>query len=186
VVVYQDKLISKTFPGEITSSAGNIYEHQFSDIEKISMDKYIDTSSDPVRWDFIEFIKTTQKREKFSIEVDLRFYVQGLPDYKIENYIKNVLDLHAELSKASQRALKLSFDDNSSSTSASLKAKNAIRSLSGILEMMNDDIKKLRVSFSKKDKDLLSIYNLANDYNQKLTKIEQVLQESMIVLNSKK
>ena len=186
VMVYQDKVISKTFPWEITSSDGNLYEHQFSDIEKISMDTYIDSSSSPVRWDFAEFIKTTQKREKFSIEVDLRFYVQWLPDYKIESYIKGVLDLHAELTKSSQRALKLSFDSSAPNTSDSLKAKNAVRSLSGILEMMGDDVKKLRVSFSKKDKDLLSLYNLADQYNRKLRKIEEVLQESMVTLNSKK
>ena len=181
---YSDDKIWKNIFWE--TSEKNIYRNQFSDIEMISMQTYIDSSSDPVRWTFTDFIQSTQKRQKFSVEMDLRFYVQWLPDYKIENYIKSILQMHSNLLSESQKILKLTFNDTWDASSSTIKAKNAIRSLSNILSLMEDDIKALRVWLSKKNQDLTVLYSEAEDYEQKLKKIQRVLQDSAVELNNKK
>lgn len=184
--VYSDTEITRNITWDAFVEGYNIYKNQLSDIQSISMQKYIDGSSDPVKGTFTDFIKTTQKRQKFSIELDLRFYVQGLPDYKVESYIKTIISTHSSLLSESKKSLKLVLDSPSSDSTSNLRAKNAIKSLSNILVLMEDEMKKLRVSVSKKDQDLVKIYNQAQEYEQRLVKIETVLQESMIELNNKK
>lgn len=76
----------------------NLFEHQMIDIDRISMDKYIDSSYNlrPELYDFKELIKSEQWNEKFSINLVLKFYVKGFPLIEIENMINKSLDLQKE------------------------------------------------------------------------------------------
>gem|GEM_PF-6841129 len=51
---------------------------------------------------------------------------------------------------------------------------------------MQDDIKKLKSSLSKKDADLEALYNDAEEHKERLIKLEEAMQESVVILNSKK
>lgn len=183
---YSDEQLPNTISGDVIAENYNIYENQLSDIESISFPTYIDSSSDQVNGFFTDFIKTTQARQRFSVEVDLRFYVQWLPDYKIQSYIDSIVQTHTELTSESKKSLQIVLDSVSSGSTSELKAKNAIKSLSNILVLMQDDIKQLKASAWSKDKDLVQAYNEAQEYEQRLKNIQKVLQDSMIELTSKK
>jgi len=183
--VHTDEVLPKNIILSGDQNGGNIYKNQLSDIEKLSMDSYIDASSDVSRGTLSDFIKTTQNRQRFSAQLDLRFYVQGLPDYKIKTYIESVVGMHTNLLNESQKSLKLTFNSTWVQSSATLKAKNAIRSAANVLSLMQDDIKKLRIDLNKKDQDLTLLYSDAEEYKSKLDKIQSVMQESAIVLNNK-
>ena len=182
--IYTDKALSKKLVW--SGDADNIYKNQLSDIQRLSMDAYIDASSDVSRWSLSDFVKTTQNRQRFSAGLELRFYVQWLPDYKIQNYVQSVVSMHANLLKESQQALKLTFNNAWTPSSSTLNAKNAIRSAANVLTVMQDDIKKLRVSLWKKDQDLTVVYSDAEEYKNRLDKIQVVMQESANVLNTNK
>lgn len=184
--VYTDSVLSQTIGWNVSEEAGNIYKNQLSDIKSISMDRYLDASSEVSRGSLTDFVKTTQSRQRFTAELDLRFYVQWLPDYKIENYIQSVVKEHSDLLSESQQALKLTFNNSLIESSSVLKAKNAIRSAANVLTLMQDDIKKLRVSLWRQDKDLTLLYTEAEWFKSKLDKISTVIQESAIILNTKK
>lgn len=184
--IYTDEVISKGIVWNLANQSDNIYRNQLSDIERISIDTYIDSSSNVSRWSLVDFIKTTQERQRFSVDLDVRFYVQWLPDYKIESYIQSVIRSHWILLAESQESLKLTFNNVWNESSSSLKAKNAIRSAVNVLTLMQDDMKKLKVDLWRKDKDLTLLYSDAEEYKGKLEKIEIVMQESASVLNSKK
>lgn len=184
--VYTDNVLSQTIGWNASEEPGNIYKNQLSDIKSISMDRYLDASSEVSRGSLTDFVKTTQSRQRFTAELDLRFYVQWLPDYKIENYIQSVVKEHSDLLSESQQALKLTFNTSLIESSSVLKAKNAIRSAANVLTLMQDDIKKLRVSLWRQDKDLTLLYTEAEWLKSKLDKISTVMQESAIILNTKK
>lgn len=184
--VHTDEVLPKNIILSGDQNGGNMYKNQLSDIEKLSMDSYIDASSDVSRGTLSDFIKTTQNRQRFSAQLDLRFYVQGLPDYKIKTYIESVVGMHANLLNESQKSLKLTFNSTWAQSSATLKAKNAIRSAANVLSLMQDDIKKLRIDLNKKDQDLTLLYSDAEEYKSRLDKIETVMQESIDILNSNK
>lgn len=186
IEVYSDKELSNNIAWNVLTEDYNIYENQLSDIESISLPSYIDSSSDQVSGLFTDFIKTTQTRQRFSIEIDLRFYVQWLPDYKIKTYVNSVVQMHTDLLSESKRSLKTVLDNAWSVSTSELRAKNAIKSLSNILVLMQADIQQLKSANSGKDQDLVQIYNEAQEYQQRLSKIEQVLQDSMIELTNKK
>ena len=69
----------------------NIFEHQITDISKISIPEYIDWSyisrGDK---DFVDFIKKTQWNDEFEVKVNLNFYVKWQPKYEILKFIKSV------------------------------------------------------------------------------------------------
>jgi len=183
VVVYTDNEITKTIQGDERNSDYNIYENQFSDIESLSMRTYIDWSSEPVRGDFISFIKNTQQRERFSIEVDLRFYVQWLPDYKLEKFITNVVTQHSELLKLSNASIARIFSETFENSWTIIKAQNDIRSINNILKLMDQDIKNLNIQLKKKDTDLMNIYESAEELSQKIDTLEKILNTSIEKLN---
>jgi hypothetical protein len=71
---------------ETNSKYYNIYENQLIDFESISFKEYIYEERDwDKRWEFLANIrKLPQGLEKFEVDVQLRFYVKGISDYKIE------------------------------------------------------------------------------------------------------
>lgn len=69
----------------------NIFNNQVFDIESIELGDYIDSSFDiqNTNESFITYLKSTQWNEMYSAKINLRFYVKGIPVFKIEKYIKD-------------------------------------------------------------------------------------------------
>lgn len=136
----------------------NILEHQFIDIEKISMNEYIDSSYKP-RWevDLKKFIIEDQWTDKFQINVDLLFYIKGQPTYKTEEFINNIFLKYIETVKLNSDALKDSKLDEV--TRRRLSSQNIS------LNQMNKEMMTIKKELANKDK-LEELYKRAMNVNE--------------------
>ncbi len=82
-----------------SDQAYDLFNNQITDIEFIEIPKYPDSSYEMNNnySDMIGFIKNTQWNEIIDIKIGLRFYVKGLPIYKIEENILKFIDQHSKL-----------------------------------------------------------------------------------------
>lgn len=136
----------------------NILEHQFVDIEKISMNDYLDSSYKP-RWeaDFKKFIVEEQWTEKFEINVNLLFYIKGQPTYKTEEFINNIFLKYIETTKLSSEALKNTKLDDI--TRRKLTSQNIS------LSQMNKEMMEIKKDLVSKNK-LEEVYKRAMSVNE--------------------
>ncbi|MDD3145223.1 MAG: hypothetical protein PHV23_03890 [Candidatus Gracilibacteria bacterium] len=84
---------NKVLKGQIKDEGYNIFNNQVFDIESVEFDNYLDSSfdlTDP-KVSFISNIKNTQGRELIKANVSLRFYIKGIPIFKIENFIRDFI-----------------------------------------------------------------------------------------------
>ncbi len=119
--------------------------HQMIDIEKISMDEYLD-SSYVDRWenDFKSFIIRNQANDEFEINVNLLFYVKGQPLYKTEEFIRNILNMRKE-------ALKIITSRLEDVKIKEIERKKLMKDNSA-LSQMNKEIVIINKNLTKKDK----------------------------------
>ncbi len=185
VVVYDDNSIQKPIEWEKLSNDYNIYEHQISQVESITMREYIDTSSEISSGDFVNFIKTTQWREKFTIDTEIRFYVAGLPDYKAEKYIDEVEQKYNNLDSAVKKSIaqnkKLSKDVESSDV---LYAVSSINSLWLLLENVGGEIDELKKIFLKDKTKVWEVYEEFLLIDKQLTKAEKIYKNNEKVIQT--
>lgn len=136
----------------------NILEHQIIDIEKISMNDYIDSSyKDRAEQDLKDYIIESQWTEEFEINLDLMFYVKGQPFYKTEEFINNILQKYADTLWLIWNALK----DTTLAESLSRKLKNQNTTLT----QMNKEIASIRASLAKKE-NIEEIYKKATSLDE--------------------
>lgn len=89
--VYTDKFIPKVLDGAKNGPQYNIYSNQIADISRINILNYPDSSSIVSSKSFMNLIKSDQAREKFSAEMEVGFYVTGLPTYMLQKHITDLL-----------------------------------------------------------------------------------------------
>ncbi|MBS9775230.1 hypothetical protein KGV52_00795 [Candidatus Gracilibacteria bacterium] len=101
-----------------TEKKYNVFNNQVIDIETISFEEYID--SDPSFGSLTEGSENNllrnifpQLKEEFRFKVKLRFYVKGLPKYKIEELIQGTTSLYNDLkTKAEKEKSNTKLDGN--------------------------------------------------------------------------
>lgn len=86
-------LKNKSIYWDIRVPGYNIFNNMIMDVYAINIWEYPDVLDDLVNNDksFVDFLKTTQGRQRISAKIELRFYVKWLPSYIIENYINNFI-----------------------------------------------------------------------------------------------
>ncbi|NVP17950.1 hypothetical protein HUU51_04500 [Candidatus Gracilibacteria bacterium] len=84
---------SKTLKGQTKVEDYGIFANQIFDISSISFEDYIDSSFNLQEngITFIDYLKKSQGTEKIKVKVSLRFYVKGIPLFKIEKQIKDFI-----------------------------------------------------------------------------------------------
>ncbi|MDD3793275.1 MAG: hypothetical protein PHI37_00485 [Candidatus Gracilibacteria bacterium] len=84
---------TKALKGQIKTGNYNIFNNQIFDVESVTFEKYIDSSFDVLEanQDFISYIKSFQGNDMYGARIDLRFYVKGIPLFKIESYVKDFI-----------------------------------------------------------------------------------------------
>lgn len=103
LVFYKDNIVNKAIPGQTKTLNYNIYENKLVDIESIELTSYVDTSTIPrpatqlsPQW-FVTFLKNgSEKNDEYSVNVNLKFYVKGLPTYKIEVFVESVVQKYTD------------------------------------------------------------------------------------------
>jgi len=168
--VYEDNYLPR-FPG-------NIYNGQVADIESIVFPNYIDSSPEPVFTDLVSFVNTTQAREKYTAEISLRFYVAGLPKYKIETFIQSLISKNKELSISLAKDLnKYQALIQNSDSGAEISIINEMKSLNFLLQEITLAIQELQKKQFQPEASLDDIYKEALNLEERLLKIEQYYQK---------
>lgn len=145
---------------------GNIYEQQLFDITKIYMPEYIDGSFNP-RWSqsFVDFIKSDQWNKAFKMDIELNFYVKGIPKSKIEQDYQALLQLVQLTQKTISAGLK--------SPTTSVVKKELYTKMNASLKEISKQIKVL--NSSKNNSDIEKKYLKITQYTETLHKFNKDL-----------
>lgn len=184
IVSHSDKVIKKPLEGDIRTKDYNIYNNQLASIENITMRDYIDSSSQPSDNNMIDFVRQTQGREKFEIDIKMHFYVTGLPDYKIESFIENTLEsfkkLKQKISSSTAKNRKTSRNVKSGNVLFSI---NTVSSLNTIVAEMENKVSFLKKSFHKDKANMSKHYTDALEINHQIEKIQSVYEKNQEVID---
>ena len=179
--VYSDNFINKRLEGTDGQIDYNIYKNQIADIKNLSLKKYPDSSALKTEW-LIDAMKWAQGREKINMEIELSFYVAGVPGYKMEEYIENFLTLYTDLSseitlntkKYTSQAYKYS-DGN-----ALLSIKN-LQSLDSVMLSLANDVLQIRTGIASRG-NIPALYKQVVTLKQQLSKIQVSYNKQISIL----
>lgn len=157
----------------------NPYDGLIMEVDDLSFMEYMDSSDLPTPdwYNLVQLIKEWQANEKFQINITLKYYVKGLPTFKIEKFIEDVQARYWNLVKISS-----SWFEYVSKNRASLNDSNAISAIWSLgninkyLLGLKIDIKNLGIEL-KKGEDLGTVYKTA----QELDSIFEVITEKLSV-----
>lgn len=172
--IYKDVSLLKKIAG---SSTENIYQNQLFDVEILKMADYIDSDAAQVQGDFIKYIKEKQWKDDIRADVELRFYVKGLPNYKIKDYIKQTTKKFDELIKTVNQQLKEASTLEWESGEI-LIIINRLRSMSIELSNIQKGITNMNVGLGKWQW-LDAVYNDATKYSQLFDQMTAVLDDDI-------
>lgn len=124
----------------------NLFEHQIVDIESISFENYFDELgyTGNTKDDLVTRVKNTQGSENFELSVNLRFYVKGIPNYKIEETVKEAILEHSRLTKELNKLL--------AKKGISIDKKINLEKTHSYLKETKKSIQDINKSFVKKEK----------------------------------
>jgi len=137
------------------------------DIDNFQMREYINSfwyAGESSKKTFLDFIKSTQWWEKVKIEIELKFYIKGLPYYKVETFIVGMLNKYAALEKKVSIKMK---DKNIKGIE-----KININKTNAYLKEVSGDIKQIWKWLSKKD-NIDGLYKKAVKYSNILDTLEE-------------
>lgn len=184
--IYDDKFIAKVIEWEERTSDYNIYENQISDIQFIDWGEYPDSStSNSAGTSLIAALKWSQAREKASVEVNLSFYVAGVPWYRMEKYIKEVLDDYAQLSsQVAGDTQKYTSQAYSYKEGKEIQSITQLQNLNALLVEQKGVMEKLQMALARKE-NIQKTYEDAISYDATLKWIEQSYENQILNLSKK-
>lgn len=157
----------------------NIYNNQIIEIESISMDNYpveyyLDWERDKDS-NLVEFLKTKQRYEKLEVTVELRFYIKGVPNYKMIEFIKNFFESYNETKKnISSKISELNKAEDIQNDWELILLKDQFNKSNDYLNSIDPDIKKFQAALNKAN-DIDWLYESVLEYNLILDNIIAVL-----------
>ena len=158
----------------------DIYNNLVVDIESIKMKDYLDSSALPThysKWEtFINFIKKDKNQvdEKYEVDLVLKFYVKGLPIYKIKDYIQKVSIRHKKIISFVSGGIKYWEKNKVELNYSQRMSLKKLKEYIFYLQSINKDIKELQNS-KKIQEEIWNIYKKAQSYNDIFDKIEKGL-----------
>ncbi len=172
--IYNDKFISKTLVGEKRGASYNIYEHQFADIQSLKFEDYPDSSAIPDGGkSLLSLMKWDQAGDKVSVDIDLWFYVAGLPAYKMEKYVQDFFERFKKLSlKISQDAKKYTLQAYKFTEWRQIQSLQALQSLDILMLSLEEKVSELRREFATKT-NIENTYKSVVDYTEQLNRVEK-------------
>ncbi len=179
--VFRDNFISKTLEGADSIEDYNIYENQIADIVSISIPVYPDSSSRQTTG-LIDAMKWQQAWQKMVIDVELAFYVAGIPGYKMERYVQSFLASYKTLSwDIATDAKKYTTQAYKFTEGTDLLAIKNIQSLDIIMWELEKNVKDISIAISKRE-DIQKTYESTIEFQEQLTKIDQSYKQQLKTL----
>lgn len=177
IVIYNDRELVSVF-----WSSKNPYEGQLFDIESINMKDYLDSFNAETVGGLINFVKSTQANESFELEVNLRFYVRGKPNYQLKNFISSELQRFDALNKKVLQTL--SRVSNMPEKNAEIVViSNVLRSLT--FDILNLDVKtkEIKAWYVKVDSNLEDYYRQSLQLKKTIDVFENIFKKNEEKLN---
>jgi len=170
--VYSDSRIKTILEGDTYTPGYNIYQNQLIDISGISFGVYPDSSTFWTQEDLYELISWSQARERYTSNVELRFYVSGLPGYRMETFIAGVLDEFDALKQSiTKDSIKYTTISRNFTLWTQLQALSSLQSLNLLFSSLDVSTKLLRKDLFQKT-DIEATYTSALELDQRLQKIK--------------
>ena len=182
--VDSDSFINKRIEWSLPSANYNIYENQVADISSISFSEYPDSSPLETGW-LIAAMKGAQSREEFSVDIDLSFYVAGVPWYKMQNFIQKFVEDQKTFSQeVREKAQKYGAKKNTySSESEALVAIQNMQSVSLLMTSLDEDIKKILPRLSKWE-NITELYEEVLDMSSRLNTLKSYFEKQIEIVTN--
>lgn len=193
---YRDDLITRTITWQKRTTNYNIYENKLVDIESIDFPDYIDNSSSmrsasqkTVKW-LLEFIKNWPEKDVgYKVNLWLKFYVKGLPTYKIELFTGETVQKYKNLSQKVKTLLNLAQNGkivllNKNTKDIIKDIISNLRTIDNYLVEMESKVKVLEDSISQKA-DLVNMYKEASLIGNDIQNLESYINSLKIDENLK-
>lgn len=182
LVFHKDNVVSKVIAGERKLPNYNIYENKIIDVDTIELLKYIDTSSSirganqlSGEWFINYIVNGTEKDNEFPISVNLKFYVKGLPTYRIELFVEQVVAKYNEMNKTVKSVLADINNGREIQVTGNKQEVNSIfKWLDKHLTQLEQTVKKLE-QWVKQKNNFTTLYKDASDLNYELWNLEQYI-----------
>lgn len=168
IIEYSDTFLRQVLEWDDGGASYNIYKNQMSTIDSISFPEYPDSGT-TIWWDdLIETIKSTQSRQRYSVDLEISFYVSGVPSYQIQSYIDNFFVNFDELFERIDALSKtVSGSKNVYTTAEQISAVGRVQSLYTLSKNFQDtlvperQLKILEIDESAFDRFVIYYENLA-------------------------
>ncbi|MBW7954705.1 hypothetical protein H3C61_02745 [Candidatus Gracilibacteria bacterium] len=183
LIIERDSLLNSiVLKGDTKTTKYNILENNMVDIDDITIPEYIDTTSgirgvgESSVKGFLNYITNgTEKDNKFEVSLLLRFYVRGLPTYKIELDIEKIIKKYNDVSKDIKDILaKLNSPTFKSQTINKRESISIFKGLDKYVKELEQTAKKIE-SGVKQKQDLTKLYKEAGDLNYSISNLEQYI-----------
>lgn len=192
LTIHKDTLLPKVFAWQTPASGYNIYENKLVELDEVSLPEYIDTSSSlrPSSQSSVEglvsFTRANgEQNDEYHAKVWLKFYVRGLPSYKIEAFIENVIEKFNTLSSEVGEKLATAKNRNALSLDGNMIEKiNILSSMSVYLETLGENIGTLQAGLLQKT-NLDNLYKTASDIDYQIENLAQYIQNITFEENKK-
>lgn len=164
VEVQEDNFIKKSL---LWFDNWNIFENQIIDIEKIQITDYIDSwlEAKAQTENLMDFIKRTQWNEKITISIDVRFYVKGIPNYKILESIEKLNERYV--------ALKEEYSKLKNNKNITQEEKLILNNWLAYLKELDSTI----ITLKKEKTDLNKTYKKVLEVNKSLDMLQNTLKK---------
>jgi hypothetical protein len=171
VSFYKDEKIKKVLPW----TNRDLYQNQIFDIEVMRMNAYLDSKLSPSNMSLIDLVKKEQANESMSIELQLKFYVKGLPDYLVKKSIKDTLDTYDVLSKKIDRKMK-ELSLKQFETSEEILLVNSVKTLNFDLQKLVPQMKEMKLALAKNEW-IDALYRKSTNYALRFEMIEKTIEK---------
>lgn len=182
---YKDNVINKVIEWQTKTKNYNIYENKLIDIENISFNEYIDTSTskrnlgEKTPTSFLNFIKNwVEKDDAYKIKINLKFYVKWLPTYRLTNFINEVISNYKDALKNIKSLIVIAQNRKKVLLNNELiQIINQLQSIELYLTDKDQDIKKLEIQ-TKQNMNIDKLYIEATNLKYDLDSIEKIIKDS--------
>lgn len=174
----------------------NIYHIKMVDAENVKFSTYFDTSSElrnsaakkSVLWMLSLVREWVEKNDLYNISVNLRFYIKGMPLYKLESYVLEISKSYKNLKKDVDALVNQYSSKNLNNQPNVLWVLSNLRNIQTYLQWLDQRVKLLENALKQKS-NLEKLYTDASKIAYDIENLNQVFlenQQKLKLLNNKK
>lgn len=148
IIVQTDSFITRQIDGESTQEAYNIYNNQLATIESLELDSYPDSWVTTRVMNLIDKMNITQAREKYSVKLNVKFYVAGIPTYQMRSEVERFITDFTLYGKSFRSEIQKLIQKNQVNNSVSLTSVERAKSLENLFQSFEGEVSSIKQKLS--------------------------------------